>query len=152
METRFYIDGKCILSYDDDVFSSDEDRNNIRELLIDPLVDKAYEKHYQEQLVLPILEKTLKKNDTIYKAYCDIKSLINDEIISVEYMQEDNDTLLKRLMRDKLNSDEYTVFEELLGEASSDAFKEEMNFLSSGELMIEHYWKEIGIEKRKYPI
>lgn len=102
MEIRFYIDGQCILSYDDDVFSSDEDHINIRELLIDPLADKVYEKYYQEQLVLPILEKTLKKNDTIYKAYCDIKTLINDEIISVEYMQEDNDTLLKRLMRDKL--------------------------------------------------
>ena len=25
MEKRYYIDGKCVLSYDDDVFSTDDD-------------------------------------------------------------------------------------------------------------------------------
>ena len=29
MEIRYYVDGKCILSYDDDVFSTDDDYTNI---------------------------------------------------------------------------------------------------------------------------
>ena len=29
MEKRYYIDGKCVLSYDDDVFSTDDDYTNI---------------------------------------------------------------------------------------------------------------------------
>ena len=28
IEIRYYIDGKCVLSYDDDVFSEDEDYTN----------------------------------------------------------------------------------------------------------------------------
>lgn len=152
MEIRYYIDGKCILSYDNDVFSSDEDHRNIEELFIDPVADKVYEKYYQKQLVQQVLENTLKKNDRVYKAYCDIKKFMNNEIISVEYLQEDADTLLRRLMREKLSSDEYVVFEELLEEAGSSAWKEEMDFLANGTSLIEHYWREIGTEKRKYPI
>lgn len=33
MEKRYYIDGKCVLSYDDDVFSTDDDYTNIKELV-----------------------------------------------------------------------------------------------------------------------
>lgn len=128
MEIRYYIDGKCILSYDEDVFSSYEDHRNICELLIFPVADKVYEKYYQKQLVQQVLENTLKKNDRVYKAYCDIKKIMNNEIISVEYLQEDADTLLRRLMREKLSSDEYVVFEELLEEAGFSAWKEEMGF------------------------
>lgn len=41
MEKRYYIDGKCVLSYDDDVFSTDDDYTNIKELFIYPAVDKV---------------------------------------------------------------------------------------------------------------
>lgn len=34
--------------------------------------------------------------------------------MSVEYIQSDEDTLLKKLMREKLNSDEYANFENYL--------------------------------------
>ena len=62
MEKRYYIDGKCVLSYDDDVFSTDDDYTNIKELFIYPAVDKVYVKYYEKQLVQQVLEKTLKKN------------------------------------------------------------------------------------------
>ena len=39
MEKRYYIDGKCVLSYDDDVFSTDDDYTNIKELFIYPAVE-----------------------------------------------------------------------------------------------------------------
>ena len=65
MEKRYYIDGKCVLSYDDDVFSTDDDYTNIKELFIYPAVDKVYVKYYEKQLVQQVLEKTLKKNDSI---------------------------------------------------------------------------------------
>ena len=151
MEKRYYIDGKCIFSYDDDMFS-DEEISNIKEMIIDPIADKVYEKYYEEQLVQQILENTLKKNDAIFKVYCDIKKFMNNEKVNVEYIQEDDDTLLKRLMREKLNSDEYVAFEELLDEAGIVAFKEEMEFLGNNASMIEHYWMEWGTEKRKCPI
>lgn len=61
MEKRYYIDGKCVLSYDDDVFSTDDDYTNIKELFIYPAVDKVYVKYYEKQLVQQVLEKTLKK-------------------------------------------------------------------------------------------
>ena len=32
MEKRYYIDGKCVLSYDDDVFSTDDDYTNINSI------------------------------------------------------------------------------------------------------------------------
>ena len=51
MEKRYYIDGKCVLSYDDDVFSTDDDYTNIKELFIYPAVDKVYVKYYEKQLV-----------------------------------------------------------------------------------------------------
>ena len=66
MEKRYYIDGKCVLSYDDDVFSTDDDYTNIKELFIYPAVDKVYVKYYEKQLVQQVLEKTLKKNDSIF--------------------------------------------------------------------------------------
>ena len=50
MEKRYYIDGKCVLSYDDDVFSTDDDYTNIKELFIYPAVDKVYVKYYEKQL------------------------------------------------------------------------------------------------------
>ena len=79
MEKRYYIDGKCVLSYDDDVFSTDDDYTNIKELFIYPAVDKVYVKYYEKQLVQQVLEKTLKKNDSIFNTYCAIKELIKDE-------------------------------------------------------------------------
>ena len=66
MKKRYYIDGKCVLSYDDDVFSTDDDYTNIKELFIYPAVDKVYVKYYEKQLVQQVLEKTLKKNDSIF--------------------------------------------------------------------------------------
>ena len=78
MEKRYYIDGKCVLSYDDDVFSTDDDYTNIKELFIYPAVDKVYVKYYEKQLVQQVLEKTLKKNDSIFNTYCAIKELIKD--------------------------------------------------------------------------
>ena len=104
MEKRYYIDGKCVLSYDDDVFSTDDDYTNIKELFIYPAVDKVYVKYYEKQLVQQVLEKTLKKNDSIFNTYCAIKELIKDEPISVDYVQSEEDTLLKNLMRKNLNS------------------------------------------------
>ena len=102
MEKRYYIDGKCVLSYDDDVFSTDDDYTNIKELFIYPAVDKVYVKYYEKQLVQQVLEKTLKKNDSIFNTYCAIKELIKDEPISVDYVQSEEDTLLKNLMRKNL--------------------------------------------------
>ena len=49
MEKRYYIDGKCVLSYDDDVFSTDDDYTNIKELFIYPAVDKVYVKYFEKQ-------------------------------------------------------------------------------------------------------
>ena len=40
MEKRYYIDGKCVLSYDDDVFSTDDDYTNIKELVTVQNLDK----------------------------------------------------------------------------------------------------------------
>lgn len=42
MEIRYYVDGRCILSYDDDVFSTDEDCTNFREMFVFPVADKVY--------------------------------------------------------------------------------------------------------------
>ena len=49
MEERYYLDGKCIFSYDMDVFSSDEDYTNVNELFIDPIRDEVYKKYYEKQ-------------------------------------------------------------------------------------------------------
>ena len=49
MEKRYYIDGKCVLSYDDDVFSTDDDYTNIKELFIYPAVDKVNVKYYEKE-------------------------------------------------------------------------------------------------------
>ena len=72
-------------------------------------------------MVQQVLEKTLKKNDSIFNTYCAIKELIKDEPISVDYVQSEEDTLLKNLMRKNLNSDEYVEFEKLLDEAGINA-------------------------------
>ena len=152
MEIRYYLDGKCFLSYDDDVFSTDEDWTNFREMFVLPVVDKVYNKYYEKQLVQQVLERTLKENDLIFNTYCDIKKLIKDEKMSVEYIQSDEDTLIKRLMRGKLNSDEYNDFEKLLDEAGNSAWKEELNFMGWGNGMIEHIWREYGTDKRKYSV
>lgn len=152
METRYYIDGNCILSYDDNVFSTDEDYTNFKELFIFPVADKVYEKYYEKQLVQQVLEKTLNKAESIFKAYCDIKNLIKDEAISVDYIQSDGDTLLKSLMREKLNRDDYVRFEKLLDEAGDNAWQKQVRFLGLGEDMIEHIWCEHGTDKKKYPI
>ncbi len=61
-------------------------------------------------------------------------------------------TLLKRLMRDKLNSDEYDDFEKLLDEAGNNAWKKEIDFLGTRGGMIEHIWCEHGIDKRKFSV
>ena len=149
MEIRHYVDGKCILSYDDDVFSTDEDRTIFREMFVFPVAEKVYEKYYEKQLVQQVLERTLKNNDTIYITYCDIKTLIKNEAMSVEYIQSDEDTLLKKLMREKLNS---ANFEKLLNEAGNSAWKEQIDFLGSGDGMIEHIWSEFGTDKRKFSV
>ena len=148
MEERYYLDGKCIFSYDMDVFSSDEDYTNVNELFIDPIRDEVYKKYYEKQLVQPILEKVLSKNEAVYNVYFDIKPLIENEEISVEYIQDDEDTLLKTLMKEKLNSDEFMNFEELLNEAGNTAFIEEMNFLADRNSMNEHLWTEYGEAKK----
>lgn len=151
MEKRYYIDGKCVLSYDDDVFSTD-DYTNIKELFIYPAVDKVYVKYYEKQLVQQVLEKTLKKNDSIFNTYCAIKELIKDEPISVDYVQSEEYTLLKNLMRKNLNSDEYVEFEKLLDEAGINAWREQVDFLGRGDGMIEHIWCEYGIDKRRFSV
>lgn len=152
MEKRYYIDGKCVLSYDDDVFSTDDDYTNIKELFIYPAVDKVYVKYCEKQLVQQVLEKTLKKNDSIFNTYCAIKELIKDEPISVDYVQSEEDTLLKNLMRKNLNSDEYVEFEKLLDEAGINAWREQVDFLGRGDGMIEHIWCEYGIDKRRFSV
>lgn len=152
MERRFYIDGKCILSYDDDVFSTDEDYTNIREMFVHLAGERVYIKYYEKQLVQQVLEETLKKDNSIFNIYCAIKILIKDEAISVDYIQSDEDTLLKRIMREKLNSDEYVIFEKLLDEAGYSAYRKEMDFLGRGDSMVEHFWCESGTDKRKFPI
>ena len=92
-------------------------------------------------MVLQVLEKTLIKYDSIFKAYCDIKPLIENEKISIEYIQEDEtETLFKRLMNEKLNFDDFMKFEELLDEAGSIAWTEEYNFLKDTTSMNEHFW------------
>lgn len=141
MKKSYYLDGKCIFSYDDDVFSSDEDYTNVMELFIHPICDKVYEKYYQKQLVQQVLEKILRKNDSVFRAYCDIKPLIESENISVDYIQEDeNETLLKKLMNEKLNFDEFAEFEVLLAEAGAVAGNEEIKFLSCYTSMKDHFW------------
>lgn len=152
MEKRYYIDGKCVLSYDDDVFSTDEDYTNIKELFVYPAADKVYIKYYEKQLIQQALEETLEKNDSIFNTYCDIKELIKDEPLSVDYVQSEEDTLLKKLMRKKLNSNEYIEFEKLLDEAGMNAWREELDFLGLGDGMIEHIWYEHGKDKRRFPI
>lgn len=144
MEKRYYLDGKCIFSYDDEVFSSDEDYKNIMELFIDPIREMVYEKYYQKQLIQHILEKVFKENAAVFHAYCDVKTLIENEDISVEYIQDDDETLFKSLMREKLDSDEFRSFEALLVNAGDLAFNEEMSFLSSRSSMTEHFWVERG--------
>lgn len=152
MEKRYYIDGKCVLSYDDDVFSTDEDYTNIKELFVYPSADKVYVKYYERQLIQQALEETLKKNNSIFNTYCAIKELIKDEPLSVDYVQSEEDTLLKKLMRKKLNSDEYIEFEKLLDKAGMNSWREELDFLGPGDGMIEHIWCEHGIDKRRFPI
>lgn len=152
MEIRYYLDGKCILSYDNDVFSTDDDWTNFKEMFVFPVAEKVYKKYYEKQLVKTVLERTLKKTDVIFNAYCDIKKFIEDEKMSVESIQSDEDTLLKRLMREKLNSNEYNDFEKLLDEAGNSAWKEEINFLGLGDGMIEHIWSEYGTEKKKHSV
>lgn len=142
MVKRYYLDGKCIFYYDTDVFSSDEDYTNVNELFIDPIREKVYKKYYEKQLIQSLLEKALSKNDVVYKAYCDIKPYIENEEISVEYIQDEEDTLLKALMREKLNSDEFRNFEKLLNETGNTAFVEEMEFLADRNSMNEHLWEE----------
>ena len=151
MEVRYYLDGKCYFSYDNAVFSSDEDYYNIMELFIDPIHDEVYKKYYQKQLVQQMLEKVLKSNDLIFQRYCGIKSLIENEDISVDYIHEEDETLLKKLMREKLSIEEFAIFEELLFEAGNVAFQEELKFLSEKNSMIEHLWVEYGRNtERKY--
>ena len=152
MEIRYYVDDKCILSYDDDVFSTEEDWTNFREMFVFPVAEKVYEKYYEKQLVQQALEESLKKNELIFSTYYDIKESVQDEKISVEYIQSDEDTLLKRLMRDKLNSDEYDDFEKLLDEAGNNAWKKEIDFLGTRGGMIEHIWCKYGIDKRKFSV
>lgn len=101
-------------------------------------------------MVQQVLEKTLKKNDSIFNTYCAIKELIKDEPISVDYVQSEEDTLLKNLMRKNLNSDEYVEFEKLLDEAGINAWREQVDFLGRGDGMIEHIWCEYGIDKRRF--
>lgn len=141
MEIRYYLDGKIIFSYDNDVFPTDEDYYNVQELFIRPLGDKVYEKYYQKQLVQQVLESILKKDAIVFQEYCNIKPLIVDENLSVEYL-DDDETLLKNLMREKLNSAEFETFTELLNKASDEAWKKEMKFLADEGNMKEHFWKE----------
>ena len=61
MEKRYYIDGKCVLSYDDDVFSTDDDYTNIKELFIYQAVDKVYVKYYESNWFSKSLRKHLKE-------------------------------------------------------------------------------------------
>ena len=88
----------------------------------------------------------------IFNTYCAIKELIKDEPISVDYVQSEEDTLLKNLMRKNLNSDEYVEFEKLLDEAGINAWREQVDFLGRGDGMIEHIWCEYGIDKRRFSV
>ncbi|MBQ8038518.1 MAG: hypothetical protein IJ274_01345 [Lachnospiraceae bacterium] len=143
MIEKFYLDGKCILSYDAEVFSSDEDYCNIMELLIHPLATKVYQKYYQKELVEKFLEQTLKENDVIYQVYSEIKSLIEKEDLSVEYLQEENETLLTSLMRERLDDKQFADFEKLYEKAGTVAWNEEMKFLGDYHSMAEHFWNEL---------
>ena len=90
------------------------------------------------------MEKTLIKNDSVFQVYCDIKPLIENEKLSVEYIQEDEqETLFKRLMKERLNSDGFVKFEELLDEAGRIAWTEEMSILGDYDTMKEHYWVKV---------
>ena len=51
------------------------------------MVDKVYIKYYEKQLAQQVLEKTLKKNDSIFNTYCAIKELIKGESMGVDYVQ-----------------------------------------------------------------
>lgn len=138
MEKRFYLDGKCILSYDTDVYDEDEYRINIMEFLIDPIRDQVYKKYYEKPLIRQVFEQVFKKNDEVFRTYCDIKSLIENEEICAEDI-EDDDTLLKKLMIEKLDFDVIKIFEELLKEARDIAVDKENDILCDNNSMGEHF-------------
>lgn len=140
MEIRYYLDGKCVFSYDDNIFSTDEDYINIIELFIDPVRDMVYKKYYEKDFVLQRLEKVLKENDVVFQIYCEIKPLIENEEIDVDYLQDCEETLLKKLMRDKLSSNEFENFIELLDTAGKIVDYEERKFLVDMSSMSEHFW------------
>ena len=142
MENRYYLYGKCIFSYDDDIFSSDAYHELIVEEFIYPIADNVYKKYYEKQLVQQALEDILKENDIIFQAYNEIKPLIENEKMSVAYILDDDETLFKRLMREKLNADDFSAFEKLMEKAGIAAWNKEMDFLMDQSCMIEHFWCE----------
>lgn len=131
------------------MFSTDEDYENIMELFIDPLRDKVYEKYYQKQLVQQVLEDVLKKDDEIFKVYCENKPLIENEDISVSYIDEKDETLLKHLMRERLDDNVFMAFEKLLDKAGEKVLKTELEFLAEEFCMAEHFWVEYNSENKK---
>lgn len=138
VEKRFYLDGKCILSYDTDIYDDDEDIRTINELLIDPIRDEVYKKYYKMELIQQVLETVFKENDKIFQVYCNIKPLIENEKFATEDIADD-DILLKRLMVEKLNVEDIRVLEKLLNEAKKIAVEKEMDILCNNDSMLEHF-------------
>lgn len=138
VEKRFYLDGKCILSYDTDIYDDDEDIRTINELLIDPIRDEVYKKYYKMELIQQVLETVFKGNDKIFQVYCNIKPLIENEKFATEDIADD-DILLKRLMVEKLNVEDIRVLEKLLNEAQKIAVEKEMDILCNNDSMLEHF-------------
>lgn len=145
MENRFYLDGKCILSIDWDVFSSDAQYEMIMEEFIHPIADNVYKKYYEKQLIQQTFEKVFKEEDLVFQAYCDIKPLIQDADFSGDY-----DDFIEDLMRERLDFYNYEKFEELQQKmilALNNAVTDFFSF--DGSYMIEHFWREMGTDKKR---
>lgn len=145
MENRYYLYGKCIFSYDDDMFSSDAYHELIMEEFIHPIADNVYKKYYEKQLIQQTFEKVFKEDDIVFQVYCDIKPLIENEKFSGDY-----DDYIENLMREKLNFYKYENFEELQQKMILALNNAEIEFFSGdGSSMIEHFWRERGPDKKR---
>ena len=132
---RYYLDGKCILSIDWDVFSSDEQYRLIMEEFIDPIRSMVYEKYYEKQLKQQAVEKILKEEDIVFQAYCHIKPLIEDENFDINYIVE--------LMEEELTVYKYENFRALRNRIILAVNKVDNDFFCGNDSpIIEHFWCE----------
>ena len=144
MEKRYYLDGKCIFSYDNAVFSSDAYHCLIMEEFIHPIADMVYETYYKKQLIQKTYEKVFKEEDLVFQAYCDIKPLIEDADYSGDY-----DDFIEGLMRERLDFYNYENFEKLHQKMIIALNNAEVDFSPDGSSMIEHFWCEWGTDKKR---